>query len=513
MGLPVPIMSQPQAQQALKPQQPGGLPPDLGQAIQAQKLLDSVKGAQGAQGPQGQQPTVAEQLKMALAQIMQSQQPPGPPQAAPDIMAHMQAQGMQQAQQRPVPPGMPQPVAQPQPQGLPQAAPPQRMAGGGIVAFAEGGTPPTPAVDPKLQEILDNMPPGTPMSAIPQLLALMANSTPRDADVDTSPEKVALQAALASRGTPSTMNGRTFKAPTPDKPAGAAGGGQGITAALSTKTQGAVPDMFKDDADMKSQVWQAVKGDMDATSPTQQETKRNAEEERYKKSSGIDDILKGQQARVDKVQQMHDAMAAQRPSAFWDQLSQFATADPTHGLYHAMAAGTQASQANQKANAQADIDFQDKQNTLLNAIDAAKVQGNQAAYNAGMGMLKDLQTQRSGAMRDATQMVDTGVRSQGNYLTHMNQVEMRLAQAAQHRSDALEIAQDRQKTMAMTQAINILKANPMAATMSETDSSALLDKLYNDNMRRITGKEQGTGGGDMTLQAAALAEAKKRGLK
>jgi hypothetical protein len=136
MGNPQPL--QQKVQQAQQQAKPGQIPPDLEAAIALQKIQEMRNAAMNQQAMQagGPQPTVVDQLKQAVA--------PHPQMASQGL-----AQGMPQAMGHPAPHGLPQAMPQeaqqeapPQEQsGLPQLPTSlgQHLAGGGIIAFAEGG--------------------------------------------------------------------------------------------------------------------------------------------------------------------------------------------------------------------------------------------------------------------------------------------------------------------------------------------------------------------------------------
>lgn len=139
MGNPQPLAAK--IDQDQKQAKPGQIPPDLEAAIALQKIQEMRNAAQNQQAMQagGPQPTVVDKLR----QMVQPQ-----PQA--------QGQPQMQGQPQGMPPQMQAPQAAPQglPQGMPQGAPPvpqeqtgipqlpsnlgQHLAGGGIIAFAEG---------------------------------------------------------------------------------------------------------------------------------------------------------------------------------------------------------------------------------------------------------------------------------------------------------------------------------------------------------------------------------------
>jgi hypothetical protein len=112
MGNPQPLAAR--VDQAQRQTKPGQLPPDLEQAIALQKIQELQQAAQNQQAMQagGQQPTIVEKLR----QMMQPQP---------------QMQGQPQG-------GMPPQMAQ-GPQGINQLPTQFGLAGGGIVAFADGG--------------------------------------------------------------------------------------------------------------------------------------------------------------------------------------------------------------------------------------------------------------------------------------------------------------------------------------------------------------------------------------
>lgn len=144
--------------EAQQGQQPGELPEDLEEAIALQKIAELQNGAKNQQAMQagGAQPSIVEKLKQMLAaQQRQQAQPPQMPQNMPP------QQGMPQMAQGPQG-GPPQGLPQGQPQGMPPAPQGQPVmaagggsidqlmsnlgrhyAGGGIIAFEEGGKAPT----------------------------------------------------------------------------------------------------------------------------------------------------------------------------------------------------------------------------------------------------------------------------------------------------------------------------------------------------------------------------------
>lgn len=126
LGNPQPLAAKVQRDQ--QQTKPGQIPPDLEAAIALQKIQEMRNAAQNQQAMQagGPQPTVVDQLKQAVA-------PQGLPQGMPRAMMPRAPGGLPQAMQ-------PQGAPQERP-GLPQLPSElgQHLAGGGIIAFAEGG--------------------------------------------------------------------------------------------------------------------------------------------------------------------------------------------------------------------------------------------------------------------------------------------------------------------------------------------------------------------------------------
>lgn len=138
-GNPAPLQQRIQQEQQAKP----GIPPDLQKllalnivtnekdAVAKQQAMDQLAQMQGQQGQQGQPPTVMQTVQEQARQKMQAQA----------VQAQQQQQGlqalMQQAQSPQAPENLPQP--EPQPQGIDELPVEFQMAGGGIVAFKEGG--------------------------------------------------------------------------------------------------------------------------------------------------------------------------------------------------------------------------------------------------------------------------------------------------------------------------------------------------------------------------------------
>jgi hypothetical protein len=138
-GNPAPLQQRIQQEQQGKP----GLPPDLQKllalnivtnekdAVAKQQAMDQLAQMQGPQGQQGQPPTVMQTVQEQARQKMQAQQ----------VQAQQQQEGlralMEQARSPQIPEGTPQPQAQPQ--GIDDLPVEFQMAGGGIVAFEEGG--------------------------------------------------------------------------------------------------------------------------------------------------------------------------------------------------------------------------------------------------------------------------------------------------------------------------------------------------------------------------------------
>lgn len=140
-GNPQPLQQRIQQEQQAKP----GIPPDLQKllalnivtneqdAVAKQQAMDQLSQMQG--GPQGQMPTVMQSVQEQARQKMEAQS------VQAQQQQQQQQQGiqalMQQAGPAPVPPETPQP--QVQPQGIDELPVEFGMAGGGIVAFEEGG--------------------------------------------------------------------------------------------------------------------------------------------------------------------------------------------------------------------------------------------------------------------------------------------------------------------------------------------------------------------------------------
>lgn len=139
-GNPEPLQQRIQQEQQARP----GLPPDLQKllalnivtnekdAAAKQQAMDQLAQMQGgSQGQQGQMPTVMQTVQEQARQKMQAQA----------VQAQQQQQGlqalMQQVQSPQAPENLPQP--EPQPQGIDELPVEFQMAGGGIVAFEEGG--------------------------------------------------------------------------------------------------------------------------------------------------------------------------------------------------------------------------------------------------------------------------------------------------------------------------------------------------------------------------------------
>jgi hypothetical protein len=129
-----------------------GIPPDLQKLLALQILTsedDAMKRNQALQKLQqvSNQPTVAENVEMKAKQALQSRM----------MQEQQKQQGLQalaqQAQSGQIPAGVPQPVSQPDAQGLDVLTSNigQNLAGGGIIAFEDGGD--VQADDPKTEAI------------------------------------------------------------------------------------------------------------------------------------------------------------------------------------------------------------------------------------------------------------------------------------------------------------------------------------------------------------------------
>jgi hypothetical protein len=131
-GNPQPLQAK--VQQAQKGQPPGAIPPDLEEAIALQKITELRNSAQGQQAMQagGAQPSIVEKLRQMLsADQRQQAQPPQMPQMA---------QGPQSPQgQPPMPQGQPVMAARGGSIAQLMSNLGRHYAGGGIVAFVEGG--------------------------------------------------------------------------------------------------------------------------------------------------------------------------------------------------------------------------------------------------------------------------------------------------------------------------------------------------------------------------------------
>ena len=141
-GNPAPLDAK--VKQAQKGQPPGSIPPDLEEAIALQKITELRNSAQGQQAIQagGAQPSIVEKLRQMLAADQRQQaQPPQMPQGAPQGVPQGQPQMAQGQPPQGQPPMQAQPVMAARGGSIAQLMSNlgRHYAGGGIVAFVEGG--------------------------------------------------------------------------------------------------------------------------------------------------------------------------------------------------------------------------------------------------------------------------------------------------------------------------------------------------------------------------------------
>ena len=389
---------QPLAQKVQKAQQsqpPGAIPPDLEEALALQEITTLRQGAQNQQAMQagGAQPSVVEKLRQMLGGMQQ------------------QAQMAQAPQQ----PSQGQPVMAARGGSIDQLMSNlgRHYAGGGIVAFVEGGDTMSAsslqdqelasqaaelaAKERKMLELekrakeLDYLAPASAVKLREQIAAFASGpkpATPTEPNFRRLPDP-------RSTGTPATAPDvpLTTSAPTAPRPSAGKPNIGGPAAPAAAKL---------DPNSLRGLTEAYLKGEF-AVTP---ETERDKAVNWTKQTLGLDALLAEKAKRADEREAMIKQTQGERTPAWAEAL--IAAGKPVRGgLGTLLGQMGNAAQATREGYQAQDLKYQAELAQLRNVITDAKLKGNEEMVKQGTAAYKEVDARRRAAAQSATSLLNT----------------------------------------------------------------------------------------------------------
>lgn len=498
-------------------------------AMEAKKHADEQLAAALGQQTQSQ-PTVAAGLQQAAEQALQPET-----QSPRDVATqNMGLPGLMQGGQGQPPQGRPPQAPMGQP---PQAQAPQRMAagglagarsnlpssyaGGGIVAFGDGGSV-NERRQAALEAINEAMPDTVPASfpgskteyyrqreqAINAVKAQMPETNIPSAESQAARMSAYGRAPVAA---PSQDTGSVF---VPGSQSGLRPEAAAPAAAPVVEPRARPPVAAAPAAAVAAPTPTGIAGLGALQEATMKETMagmaidpeaakvKSAAEREAALGAGQRASLAAQQGGIDKLAALQAAKASNRPSQFWETINAIGAkgSNVLPGQWGSGVAG--AVQKAQEGYADEDIANQTKINVLTNAMNKAKEENDIGTFNAAREAFIQAQTAKGMARKDAVTLADSLTRSEQHSKDVALKVKELNQRATQHAAEltdkltargeeaaakSLDRARDGANARA-TKAAEAFLANPAAAVWRKgSTADSVFNETFNREMRNVPG--------------------------
>lgn len=244
---------------------------------------------------------------------------------------------------------------------------------------------------------------------------------------------------------PAAMQGVT---PPPAPPKPPVGGIASSARSASSRPAGVAPAPAADPLD-KALTEHALTG----LKPIDEEVTRTSESSRFRKETGIDGILRSREARAKKLEDLQAQQAGTRDK--WGEFIYSMDPYARGGLGASIVAGGRGLRTAQGNWANQDKANLEQMNKIYDELDAARLSGNTAAYNAGLAKLKSEQEKQEKAATVGANVFGTKTQAQTAREGHQTQLRIAEINAAAMRAARAGAADAKN----VTNAINAIKGD------------------------------------------------------